>query len=73
MALALLLVLPLHLPKLIICTFVIAFSTPMAGSVSMFAQNYGNGVEKTSQLAFLTMLCSILTMPLIGTLVQILP
>ena len=73
LALALLLVLPLHLPKLIICTFVIAFSTPMAGSVSMFAQNYGNGVEKTSQLAFLTMLFSILTMPVIGTLVQMLP
>lgn len=71
--LALVLLMPFHLSPLIVSTFVIAFSTPMAGTVSMFAQNYGNGVEKTSQLAFLTMLFSILTMPVIGTLVQLLP
>ena len=56
-----------------ICEFEALDYIYVAGTVSMFAQNYGNGVEKTSQLAFLTMLFSILTMPVIGTLVQLLP
>lgn len=69
-ALFIILLYPLRLPFLVYCTLVIAMATPAAAYVSIFAQMFDGEEEDAVQIVVLTTLLSIVTLPVVATVVQ---
>lgn len=63
-ALAILVLLPLRLDPVVFCVMVILSATPPAGSVSLFAQQFGRDTDSAAQFVTLATLLSMLTLPL---------
>lgn len=61
---------PFHSPFLVYCMLVIMSATPTAGNVSIFAQRFGGDEESAVQAVFLTTVLSLVTLPLVSTIVQ---
>ncbi len=67
-----LLLCPIHPEPDLYCTLVILSGVPTASITAMFAQRYGQDVNRSAQMVTLSTLCSIVTLPCFGVLAAVL-